>query len=140
MASAAPNDVVVQAFMAARAHEDHLDQTSSTLDTLDVRTAQFARHGAEHYAINWGIRGAEHGALVALLAASRLDTLVGGYGIPNDRRQKVVTFGIEEMNEVRTIKHALLNLWKFLDPGRDRVLAPLAVDLGLVDQNGQEVD
>jgi hypothetical protein len=88
----------------------------------------------------WGIRTPEHGALVALLTANRLQNLIDGYSLANDRRQKVVTFGTEELYEVRQIKDALLNLWRHLDPHPCRHLQPLAIGLGLIDDNGNAVD
>ena len=83
----------------------------------------------------WGIDDADHGALVALLAANRLQCLIDGYARTNDKGQSIVTFGAEELYEVRQIKDAMLNLWRHLDPVRHD-LQPLAREMGLIDQNG----
>jgi hypothetical protein len=135
-----PANPIVAAYLAARASDDQIDQSDGPNDSFEARMAQFTAAGAREYAMAWGINDPEHGALVALLTADRLQNLIDGYSLTNDRRQKVVTFGIEELYEVRQIKDALLNLWRHLDPCPRRHLQPLATDLGLIDKNGNSVD
>lgn len=127
---------IVAAYLAAYATDRELDATAPSSESIAVRTAQFTMQGAEHYAMSWSVNDAEHGALVSLLAANRLQDLIDGYCQRDNNERAVVTFGVEELYEVRQIKSAMLNLWRYLDPQGCRRLAPLAGDLGLIDKNG----
>lgn len=134
-----PANPIVAAYLAARANDRRYEEQDQH-DTIEVRAAQFAEGGGRHYAMAWGITDAEHAALVALLTADRLTNLIDGYSRCNDRRQKVLTIGAEEAYELMQIKHALVNLWRFLDPAPTRKLQPLAQDMGLVNANGHTED
>lgn len=136
----APVSTIVQAYLAARAEEQRQDQSDGPNDTFEARMAQFAEGGARDCTMKWSIDSAEHGALVALLAAERLQYLVEGYSIRNARGQRVVTFGAEELNEINQVKHALLNIWSHLDPYPTQRLQALAIDLNLIDERGRELD
>lgn len=136
----APANPIVTAFLVARAKDTQIDQSDEPNDSVEARMAQFASAGARDYAMAWSIKSDDHGALVALIAADRLDALIENYSLRNDRGQKVLTFGIEELHEVRQIKDALLNLWRHLDPGPRPALRPLALDLHLIDELGNAID
>ena len=136
----APANPIVAAYLAARANEAHLDQSDLPTDSFEMRMAQFVEAGARNYVTAWGIQSAEHGALVALLTADRLRGLIEGFATYNVRKQRVVTFGIEELNEVREIRHSLVNLWRHLDSNRSPALRSLAYDLGLIDDDGNHAD
>ena len=136
----APANPIVAAYLAARAEDNRIDASDAPSDDFSARMAQFTAAGAREYTMSWGIHDPEHGALVALLAADRLQNLIDGYSHLNDRQQKVLTFGIDELYEVQRIKHALLHLWQHLDPLPRRHLKPLAIELRLIDQNGSSVD
>jgi hypothetical protein len=86
--------------------------------------------------MGWAPHDGEHAALVALLAADRLQDLIDGFSLADDAGRKVVTFGIDELYEVKQIKDALLNLWRHLDAGPARRLESLALDMGLIDKIG----
>ena len=134
-----PANGIVAAYLMAHAKNQEIDASGVDPESVETRTAQFAFEGAEHYAMAWGIDDAEHGALVALLAANRLQSLIEGYAIQDEQARKVVTFGIEELYEVWQIKAAMLNLWRFLDPQNCRRLQPLARELRLIDDKGNHV-
>lgn len=136
----ASGNPIVLAFLAARANERQADERDDGGPdySVDTRMAQFAEAGARDYVMTWGIGSAEHGALVALLAADALDRLIDGYSTKNDRGESVLTFGALELCEVYRIKTAMLHLWQHLDQ-HPRQLAPLALDMGLIDGNGNQV-
>lgn len=138
-AQSAPASAIVEAFLAARAEDERIDQADGPNDTFEARMAQFAQAGARHYAMAWGIESAEHAALVALLTADRLQNLIDGYSRQNDRGEKVVTFGAEELYEVKQIKDALIHLWRHLNSCPSSRLRTLATDLDLIDRNGNPV-
>lgn len=136
---AAPANPGVSAYLAAHADELRFDQADDGgSDTLESRMAQFAARGGRDYVMAWGITDAEHGALAALLAAERLEYLIDGYSLRNERGDRQLTFGAEETYEVYQIKHTLLNLWRHLDPA-GRQFQPFARQLGLVDDNGNQI-
>ena len=134
-----PANGIVAAYLLAHAKDREIDALGVDPEAVETRTAQFALEGAEHYAMAWGIDDAQHGALVALLAANRLQSLIEGYAMQDDCGRQVVTFRIEELYEVRQIKDAMLNLWRFLDPQNCRRLQPLARELRLIDDKGNHV-
>lgn len=132
----APANPIVAAYLAARANEQRSDANRGNTETIDTRMAQYAESGGRDYAMSWGINDGEHAALVALLTADRLQHLIDGFSRRDDLDRRVVTFGIEELYEVKQIKDALVNLWRHLDAGPQRKLMPLALDMALVDKNG----
>ena len=135
----APANPIVEAYLTARAAEGQADQDCNGADDTALRMAQFTHRGAADYAISWGIHDPQHAALVALLAANRLESLVEGYAVYNDRMQRVVTFGTEELYELKQVTDALLNLWRHLDGNPRSKLEALALDMGLIDKNGTSV-
>ncbi len=136
-AESAPANAIVAAYLAARGNEQKLNAENDGIENFDTRMAQFAESGGRDYVMSWLPHDSEHAALIALLTAERLQNLIEGFSSRDEAGRQVVTFGIEELYEVKQIKDALLNLWQLLDAGPARKLLPLALDMGLVDKTGK---